>query len=721
MAILQLEDWKKYPRAIPDVKTSNTSFLEMADKYRQMGIDNYYFHLALLQPELQGVDPFDPDLSVEWMAKIRLEARYNPWYFFREIFCLPSQGSSDPDRMRANRANLGVFWLYYNHVDTGVTHPRQTGKSVGADGINTHVSQVAGRSSTFSLITKDHELRSKNIQRLKDMRDFLPPYLNPYMPRVDTNNPFGISVTELGNKVITGVAQSSEAAALNLGRGNTSENNQVDEGPFCKNIQVTIPAFLSSANTARENAARHGSFYGNIFTTTAGKLDTKEGEYMYSLLMGGMMFDERKLFDIPTHAELMRVIEKQSKGKPLVYVNLSHRQLGYSDEWLYKKMLESDSRGDAADRDYMGIWTTGSLKSPLTPRAINALKKAEVDPVHVELTKQCYLINWYIPEDQIAGRLASGKYVLGNDSSEVVGSDATTLYLTDSQTLETIFTLEVNESNVYSFIDWFVDSIMMKYENIIVIPERKNMGVVLIDTLIVKLIAANINPFKRIYNIVVEDGLHETSEEYRFIYREPHSWSSDVASKYKTKFGYGTAGNGRHKRDNLYVETLTRGVDLTASHVKDKTLVKQLAELVVKNGRIDHPVKGHDDLVVAYLLALWFLLHSKNLDFYGIIGPASRAKSLTAIDEASSAPKGWAKVSNDLHDATAERIKGLLKLMDGTEDNALLDSYESQIRILSRRVVGGQYQSNTIDDFIKNARESRERQLLNRQQSQYGY
>jgi hypothetical protein len=217
----------------------------------------------------------------------------------------------------------------------------------------------------------------------------------------------------------------------------------------------------------------------------------------------------------------------------------------------------------------------------------------------------------------------------------------------------------------------------------------------------------------------VEDGLHETEEEYRFIHREPYSWSSEVPTKYKTKFGYGTAGNGRHKRDNLYIETLTRAVDLSANVAKDKTLVKQLSELVVKNGRIDHPVKGHDDMVVAYLLSLWFLLHSKNLDFYGIVAPASRAKSLTARAEEDSAPKGWAKVTYDQNQETSRRINSLLELMDKEEDPAKLDSYESQIRILSRRVVGDQYQSNTIDEFIKNARASRERRILDRYENPY--
>ena len=57
--------------------------------------------------------------------------------------------------------------------------------------------------------------------------------------------------------------------------------------------------------------------------------------------------------------------------------------------------------------------------------------------------------------------------------------------------------------------------------------------------------------------------------------------------------------------------------------------------------------------------------------------------------------------------------------MDKEEDPAKLDSYESQIRILSRRVVGDQYQSNTIDEFIKNARASRERRILDRFENPY--
>ncbi|BDH16624.1 MAG: hypothetical protein [Bacteriophage sp.] len=714
MSIYFLQDFEKFPHVIVDTKTKNKSFLELASKYRAMGIKNYFFHLALLQPELQGVDPHDPDLPMELQVKWAIECRLNPWAYFREVFRLPTQGSGAPDPLRANRGNIGAYWSYFNHVDSCLVQPRQTGKSVGADGINTYVSQVAGRNATFSLITKDHDLRAKNIQRLKDMRDLLPDYLNPYQPRIDTNNPFGISVKLLGNKVSTGVAQSSESAALNLGRGSTSESNQIDEGPFCKNIHVTIPAFLSSGNAARANAARNGSFYGNIFTTTAGKLDTVEGKYMYNMFMGGMMFDEKKLFDLKNTAEVHRMVEMQSKGtKPLVYICLSHRQLGLTDEQLYKLMAESNSVGDEADRDYMNRWTTGSLRSPLSQKSLETITNSKETASHVEITDRMYAINWYIPEDQIAERLANGKFVLGNDTSEMVGKDSVTMYLTDARSLETIFTVDIAESNVYSFIEWFA-SLMVKYENIVAIPERKSMGVVAIDTLIVKLIALNINPFKRIYNTVIEDGLHLTDDEFRFIHREPIHWPSNVADKYKTKFGYGTAGAGRHKRENLYKETLLRAVDLCAPNLKDDTLCTQLTQLVTKNGRIDHAAGGHDDMVIAWLLAMWFLLHSKNLDYYGIIGPASIALAQQTERKEAHIAQGWERVQYDENKEVIERLKMLIRQLDDCDDFIRAEILETKIQHLSKRVVDETIDSNTIGDLIANAREARERRLTQR-------
>lgn len=717
MAILFLEQWKQYPGAIVDFKTKNKSFVALADKFRQLGIKNFFFHLALMQPELQGVDPYDPDLSPEIMAKIIVECKYNPWYFFREVFRLPSSGSDVPDPLRANRGNIGIYWCYFNHIDSALIQPRQTGKSVGADGINTYVTQVAGRNATFSLITKDHDLRTKNVQRLKDMRDALPMYLNPYQKNLDTNNQYGISVIMHGNKFATGVAQNSEAQALNLGRGSTSESNQVDEGPFCKFIQVTIPAFLSSANAARENARKNNSFYGNIFTTTAGKLDTPEGKYMYDMFTGGMIFDERALYDAKDEAEAHLIVQKGSLGdKPMVYICLSHRQLGYTDEWLYKKMADSNSKGAEADRDYMNRWTTGSLRSPLDQRVLDVIRASVQDNSnYMEMTDSYYCIQWYIDENDIGRRLSEGKFVLGNDTSEAVGKDSITMCLQDAETLEVIFTVSISETNVYRFIDWFAQ-MMVKYPNIVTIPERKSVGVTLIDGLLLKLVALNINPFKRIYNLIVDEGLHLTSEEFRFIHREPITWPPNVLDKYKNKFGFGTAGGGRHSRDGLY-KTLTRAAELAGHVLKDNGLCTEISQLVIKNDRIDHPSKGHDDMVIAWLLGVWMLLHSKNLDFYGIMHPAGRARSIDEVEKAAKVVSGWDYVRNSEQEDIQRRIKENLAKLEVENDYVNAERLEVLIMQLSRRLTTETLGSSTVASLINNAREARDARI---QERKYG-
>lgn len=708
--ILHLDDWKKYPTAIVDVETKNRSFVELAYKYKKMGLKNYFFHLALIQPELQGIDPFSPLLTPEQKVKIAIECRTNPWYFFREVFRLPSQGGPEPDPLRANRGNIGTYWLYFNNVDVALVQPRQTGKSVGADGINIYVTQVAGRNATFSLITKDNDLRGKNVQRLKDIRDLLPTYLNPYQKNIDSNNQINLTAHIYGNLVNTGVAQSAVAQALNLGRGTTSESNQVDEVPFCSLIHITMAAFLSSGNAARANAKRKGAFFGNIFTTTAGKLDTKEGKYTYELFMGGVGFDERILFDAGSNRELHSIVERNTKAdaKPLVYICMSHTQLGYSNAWIYKKMRESNSRNEEADRDYFNRWTTGSAASPLSVPLLKVIKDSEADPQHIEITKHHYCINWYIPKNEIDTRLKTGKFVMGNDTSEGVGKDAITMVLQDVATLEVIASVALTETNIYRFTTWFTD-MMLKYPSIVCIPERKSQGVALIDTLIMTLISKNINPFKRIYNSVIDEGLHmnpKTAPEYAFLDKDPITWPSWVADKYKKRFGYGTAGSGLHSRDNLYVDTLTRLAELNATSMFDKRLISEVCALMEKNGRIDHPTKGHDDTVIAWLLNGWFLLHSKNLDYYGISNPARFAKHFQEEEKAPLTIKETKKV--EAQDRFVNMIKDLTRELEASNlDPVREEGIEARIRILSRRLSIDVIESKSIDDLIKTAKEQR--------------
>ena len=79
-----LKDFSLY-RAIPDVSTTNESFLRTAEIFRQQGIKNYYFILQLNNPALKGVDPYDEHLTSEQQLMVMQECKENFWYFLREV------------------------------------------------------------------------------------------------------------------------------------------------------------------------------------------------------------------------------------------------------------------------------------------------------------------------------------------------------------------------------------------------------------------------------------------------------------------------------------------------------------------------------------------------------------------------------------------------------------------------------------------------------------
>ncbi len=51
------------------MSTRNTSFIKMHQYLKAIGIKNNKFMLALLDPDLAGIDPHDPNLSAYYKGK----------------------------------------------------------------------------------------------------------------------------------------------------------------------------------------------------------------------------------------------------------------------------------------------------------------------------------------------------------------------------------------------------------------------------------------------------------------------------------------------------------------------------------------------------------------------------------------------------------------------------------------------------------------------------
>lgn len=621
---LFLEDHQKYPNAIIDTATTNTSWLHMASVLKSMGVKNYYFHLILNQPILQGVDPHDPNLSIELKTAIALECEHNIWYYFREVARVDN--GNTPLKFALNRGTLSVLWAFCCGIDYALIMPRQIGKSVVCEILDGWLMYFYYRNTKLFLFTKDDGLRKVSLDRTKAALKLLPSYLNR-VTKNDADNSEVLTCVLRGNKMMTGVGQAVHFNALNMGRGHTYPYVRMDEGPFIHNVHVSLPVLSGATATARENYEQTNTLYGSIYTTTAGKLDSKEGAYMHSFIYSGMFWNE-SLYDCKDKFEAREMVKMNSpEGRCLIHGTFSHRQCGKTDDWLRRVIALAKRTVDEISRDYLNKWTSGTEYSALSTQLLEIISASERDPLYMDISTDKYMMRWYVEKNEIDERMANSHFILSLDSSNAVGRDANGLSLSDVKDMSIVATSNVSEANLYKYAVW-IANFLIKYPNVTFIIEHKSSATSIIDTISVILVANKIDPFKRIYNSVVDN--YKTKEEAYKEICQPLSYRPEkVYLQYKSSFGFLTTGNSRQF---LYDIVLQDAAKSTGHKVFDSVLASELKGLIVKNGRVDHLPGGHDDIVISWLLAHWFVKHSKNLTHYGI--NPTMCLSLTSADGA---------------------------------------------------------------------------------------
>jgi hypothetical protein len=714
MAILFEKDWDLYPGAIIDTKTTNTSFIRYSALLRDMGVKNHAFPLSLLNPDLQGIDPFDPNLDIETMMAIALEAKQNIWYHAREIARVPGSGI---DRLpfRANRGNIALYWLFMNHITTFLIQPRQTGKSFSVDILMAYCLNIASTDTYIAMLTKDETLRSRSLSRLKDIIDELPFYLKQRTKK-DVANTEEITIKKLGNRYKGLLPSKSPKAALNVGRGLTAPIFHIDEKAFIYNIAITLPAALPATTAARNIAAAKGEPYCNLFTTTAGKKDDVDGKYAYEMLSNSAIWSE-KFFDCKDEKELEETIRLNSpSGELRVNCTFSHRQLGYTDAWLKEQLEITGSRGEDAERDYYNIWTSGSQTSPFSVEIAERIRNSEVPDPAIEICKPYnYVVRWYIPLNSIEQRLNTSSYVLSVDTSDAIGHDDIAMTLRDIKTGAIIAAANINETNLILYTKWLA-SWLIKYNTITLIIERRSSGATIIDLLLLILVENNINPFKRIYNKVVQEKDEKperfTEVDKRYVYN-----ANDLIIKYKATFGFATSGAGLTSRSELYSTTLTNATKTTADLVRDKKVIDQLLGLTIRNGRVDHSAGEKDDLCISWVLGFWLLSQGKNLYYYNI-----NAKDILSLNETVQATKSSEANYEAIRQQSIQaEIESLIESIQKEQNDYIIYKYEARLRKLVAELNNDEA-IHSIDKLIESLKESKK---INRKISStfkhYGY
>lgn len=619
--ILFLDDWLKYPGACIHYETSNSSFLRVAEIYNQMGIQNCAFHLSLLDSSLKDVDLTRDDLDNITLAKVIVECQRNPWYFFREVLRVPVPGSINPIKFRADRANIALYWLFLNHVLSVLVIQRQTGKTTMLMSLVTYLLDIGTTNSFINLLTKSSSLRTETLQKVKALFEELPDWIN-FSSKKDIFNNEEVYISAFENTFKGNLSSSSPKQAEKVGRGFVSPIIVIDEAAYISNISIAMSAILMAGNAAREFARQAGKHYGTILATTAGDIDDRDGGYIYKLISNSTDWSERFL-DCKNQEELNDIIYKNSNAsgnetkRPIVHISFSYRQLGYDEEWLNRRLSEIVSTEENLARDIYNKWLSGSSASPIPKEYIDILRENVREESRDEFYYPYnYLLRWYKTEEEVQDLISSGvSFIVGIDTSDAVGRDDISFIVRDHTCGEIICAASFNEVNLITLSDFFV-SFLMKYQNSVMIIERRSSAAAIIDYMIQKLSSYGVNPYTRLYNTIFQNK-QENEDDFARVYRAKGN-SIEVYNKYKDKIGFVTSGAGTTSRSMLYSATLINMAKYTSHCTYDPKTIRQLSSLIIKNNRVDHPEGGHDDMVIGALLSYWFLINGKNLHYYGV-------------------------------------------------------------------------------------------------------
>jgi hypothetical protein len=649
-----------------------------------MGVANCAFHLALIQPELRYVDPFDETLPIDIKAKIVYECKNNFWYFLREVIRIPVPGTLTAIAFQANRANIGLYWFFFNHVMVLIVILRQTGKTTMLMALVVWLMNFGTTNVFINFLTKSEGLKSETLKKVRDLFDELPSYLN-FSNKKDIFNSDEVKLEAFNNKFKGNLSSSSPKQAEKVGRGFTSPINVIDETAFIENIAIAMGAMLMSGNSARTAAKTNNQPYGTILATTAGNIDDRDGNYVYKIATAATILDEH-FYDCTDLDELVETIYKNSSAsknqakRPIINITLSYRQLGYDDDWLREKLAENISTPENIKRDIFNQWLSGTSLSPIPKEYIEAMRANLIElPNSNFYAPYNYLLKWYIPDDETAYRVTNGHtFVIGIDTSDGVGRDDIAFVARDHTNGEIVCTAVFNEINLITLADFFV-SFLLKYKNSVMIIERRSSAATIIDYIIQKLLQHEINPFDRLYNTIYQNK-DQYPKEYDEISRAKY-YNEDIFTKYKKHIGFVTSGSGITSRSELYSGTLMSMLKYTSYCTYDEPLINQLAALIIKNNRIDHPEGGNDDMVISSLLSYWILITGKNLSLYGIDTTTLLKSNKVYLDEKYTTADSEYEVEEAV---TMERKFNELLEMYKTENNEVI---ARQLELKIRKIV----------------------------------
>lgn len=599
-------------RGIPFVyhlNTTNISFIQTAHDLRLLGIKNYGFFLRLYDPDLMGVDPFDPSLTPEQIAKVVYECTINPWYFLRECARIPEQGGAtgpgSGSMFRLHRGNLAACWCVINCIDLYLVIPRQCFKTHSMLAMLNWAYLFGTSNSVFNFSNKTQKDSDDNLRKMKDQKDVLPIYMQQKFNLVinesgevkqttGTNNVRTMVNPLNGNRVDSKPSATTEEKADGIGRGNSAPIQFYDEVEFTSYMGTIIKAAGPAYVRAAENAKKNGAIYCRIFITTPGNIDSQPVKDTIATRENAALFTER-LYDM-TRDEVAEFMEANSRNG-IIYIEFNYKQIGMDEAWYQKvcSVLEWDKI--KIKREVLLERIRGTSQSPFDPEDLDTINSFRREPLEEIMVNRIFTLYVYEKLDREI------PYIMGVDCATGTGGDNTVIMIIDPYTLKPVACMKTPLADSVQTSENIIKIVTRLIPYALIVIERNHLGSAVID--ILKRSSVHGNLYYDYSNTMIPDNI-DILDKKGFVRDDPAN------RKY---WGVTTSLTTRP----MMMQILMRHVAERKSDFICRELIDDLNNLIQKpNGKIEAASGEHDDVVMAYLIALFVYYHGSNLSRFGI-------------------------------------------------------------------------------------------------------
>lgn len=394
---------KPYIERFYDYNTKNVSAINLHVLLKKLGIKNCNEHLQIFNPELIGVDPWDPLLKADVKRAIIAECRMNYWYAYREIIRV----NNNTAPFDINISNYTAIYFMLRNMNFFLEASRQLGKT---ESVITHCGLEFNFERNIEMASAHYDslMGTLNMAKIENVLKLLPTYLHFWnkVPGKETKDG-GMSVKDktrsaakketlinslFNNSIKKVVIGKNYIDAKNTGRGRSMPTWFIDEFPHIKFNEVAWGALNQTTKESKKVAIANNKPFGYRLLGTPGSLETKGGAWMYKNIKSKYLpINERTLEVLDLTEHELRKYAYDRSTEDIFHIKYGFDKIGKSAEWFADRCKGEST--PTIRSELLLIWEDNSTTSPFPASQLTALTNYSLNKKAVK-----YRIRDYIPE-----------------------------------------------------------------------------------------------------------------------------------------------------------------------------------------------------------------------------------------------------------------------------------------------------------------------------------